>query len=985
MKISFDWQNIMSQKDMNKSMYHAKENHVEQKNIPVDFSKKVSESYFYSREESVTEEINCGLTAKDYVANQRDKMVVMSNSMSTEDFHKMKEDGYSITSMDPDEIVTILDTIKTELAKSGTYIAGYTDTVSTEVISEITGSNGYAQAIVSELKRANVPVTEENIHQIDEAVDQALTLTKPGEGNIAYLVVKHMEPTIANLYKAGHSSLNVGGDRPLTGYTSSEYSRYGLDHSLVRKTTVTREDLDQMRDQVKDRIDELGIKVSEESIQNGQWLVEKGLPLTKENLELLRQIQEIEFPLDITRVIKQAALAIGEGNSPLHIHLNKDTESIYKKAVDLKERYERLSLEAADRAAWDKKPLTLLQLEDIQLSAEVRPENIAARKTLEEVRLKMTVEANVRLLQSGFSIDTAPMEELITALDQAESEWERSLFGTKNAHEKAELFREARNHLKELPTLPLFTIGKFASIREATITEVLEKGRILKSQFESVRESYEAIMTAPRPDMGDSIKKAFRNVDDILQDMGIEITEANQRAIRIMGYNQIAITEDNLNRIKEADQKVRTVIEKLKPAVTLNMIREGKNPLEMSMDEIQEYLTLRENEFLESTEKYSEFLYKLEKKHQITEEERKSYIGIYRLIRQIEKSDGGVIGSLVAGEAGINFSNLLSAVRSKKAGRTDIRVDDSIGTLEKVIERGISISDQIGAIKDIERDPYLNSLLEKEQLQGLRDAIKNSAKEKEYLELYQQPVTVDHLQSAFVLTKKRGQTFRKVMELAESTDIEEESIEETILESAKEFLDRIEKREERRSRYDKMIEKSKNVLEESIEKRDFSHLDLKELQSVYKQLSLAQKFSEEENYEIPIKIGEELTSINLKVVHKGNDYGDVKITMDTKDMGEVEARFIMTDDGLEGSILTKYIDKKEVLKSGEDGLKEAIENALKETKIELKSLFFGTNDKLDINSGEKHQGDRNKDLSILYKVAKNFVRYISQEEKRAVG
>ena len=983
MKINFNWQNIMSQKEMNKSMYYTKENSEDKKNISANFSKKVSGSYFYSRQEPVTEEISCGIQAKDYVANERNKMVVMSNSMSPEDFHKMKEEGYSISSMDPEEIVTILDTIKTELAKSGTHIAGYTDTVSTEVISQITGNIGYAEAIVSELKRANTPVTEENIHQIDEAVDQALTLKKPGEGNIAYLVAKQMEPTISNLYKAGHSSLSIGGDKPLTGYASSEYSRYGIDKHLARRTSITKEDLQKMEVHVKERIEDLEVKVTEESIQNGKWLVEKGLPLTKENLELLQQIQEIEFPLDITKIIRQSAFAIGEGKSPLQIHLNKKPESIYEKAVELKQRFESLSFESADQAVWEKKPLTLAHLEEYRSTDKIIPENIAARKTLEEVRLKMTVEANIRLLRSGYSIDTAPMEELIKLLDQAEGEWESSLFGTKNAQQKAVLFREATEHIRELPRLPLVTIGKFSSLQEATISEIVEEGRSIKQQFESVKQSYEAIMTAPRPDMGDTIKKAFRNIDDILNDMGMEITEANQRAIRIMGYNQITITEDNLNKIKEADQKVRTVIEKLKPAVVLEMVREGKNPLEMSMDEIQGYIASRENDFIDSTDKYSEFLYKLEKKHQITEEERKSYIGIYRLIRQIEKSDGGVIGSLVASDSGINFSNLLSAVRSKKARGTDIRVDDSIGTLEKVIEKGISISDQIKSMKEIEKDPYLNDLLEKEQLQEIREIIKNSVKEKEYLDIYHQPVTVDHLQSVAVLTKKRGETFRKVAELIENAT--EESMEESILESAKEFLDKIDKKEERKLKYNKMIEKSKTVLEESIEKRDFTHLNLKELQSVYKQLSLAQRLSEEENYEVPIRIGEEITSINLKVVHSSRDYGNVKITMDTKEWGQVEARFVMTEDGLEGSVLTNYMDKKEALQLRENELKEAIKEALKETKIELKSLFFAENSKLDINLPEKQEGNREKDLSILYKVAKNFVRYISQEEKRAVG
>ena len=43
-------------------------------------------------------------------------------------------------------------------------------------------------------------------------------------------------------------------------------------------------------------------------------------------------------------------------------------------------------------------------------------------------------------------------------------------------------------------------------------------------------ERYETLMTAPRRDLGDSIRKAFSNVDDILTDMSLDKTLENQRA-----------------------------------------------------------------------------------------------------------------------------------------------------------------------------------------------------------------------------------------------------------------------------------------------------------------------------------------------------------------------------------------------------------------------------------------------------------------------
>ena len=42
------------------------------------------------------------------------------------------------------------------------------------------------------------------------------------------------------------------------------------------------------------------------------------------------------------------------------------------------------------------------------------------------------------------------------------------------------------------------------------------------------------LMTAPRTDLGDSIQKAFRNVDDILNDLDMELTDDNRRAVRFL-------------------------------------------------------------------------------------------------------------------------------------------------------------------------------------------------------------------------------------------------------------------------------------------------------------------------------------------------------------------------------------------------------------------------------------------------------------------
>ena len=1006
MKINFDWQNFMFKNSANSSKIIDDSQMAEKTCTGVepiyrktfaDISDKVTDDFRYGDQNNLSEAIN----SERYVAVQRDFMTVMSNSMSASDFQKMKEEGMNISEMEPDQAVTILDKIKTVLAQSGTYVQGYNDNLSVDKIAEIIGNSGYAETIAKELAYADAPVTEENIKQIDELVDQALTMEKPGEGSMAYMVSRKMKPTMVNLYKAEHSSININRPLRMTGYASNAYSRQGTDTEGVRKTAISKDDLQQIEKQIKNRIESDGLEVSPETVENGKWLLEKGLPVTGENIELLQNIKNIEFPLNIRQMIKQAARAVSEGKSPFQANLNDKGESLYQEACNLYDRYHKISFQAVDYAVNNHRECSLANMESYDPKSGYTVPQIQARKMLEEVRLKMTVEANVKLLRSGFQIETASMEDFIKQLDLAAKSLNESVWGKEDADLKAELFAKTQSYLKELPSLPIAVVGKIPFMKKATIPTVTEEGRMLQEKYEFAKDSYETVMTAPRADLGDNIQKAFRNVDDILQDMDLEINEANQRAVRIMGYNQISITEENLEKIKEADRQVRTIIEKLKPGMTLQMIRDGKNPLDMTMSEMSAYITGREKEFVNDTQKYSEFLYKLEKRKGISKAEREAYIGVYRLLRQVEKSDGAVVGSLLNQNANLSFSNLLSAVRTGKAKHTDVIVDDDFGITHKIERKGMSISEQIEkGISEVQnalisansnktpdqlleevtilgKDVNLEKQLAETQLEEIREILNMSGKEKSYLENYQQPVTMEHLHSSMVLNTKRGSTFRKVIELETQIQQNEmETLEESILKEAEEFLATMDNIPVRDKAYDSIITHTKEVLEEAAKQSDLGYVDIKELQSAYKQVSFAANLAKEENYEIPVQIGDEITSINLKVIQGTEEQREVKITLETEMLGKVEARFVETDDGLEGSVLTNYMDGRKLLEAHMGSLRSALTEALKEIKTEVKSLFFGVNEKLDINAVEKKDRDTQIDVSLLYKVAKEFIYYV---------
>ena len=513
------------------------------------------------------------------VALQQDYMTLLSHTMSQEDYAKACEDGFDPRELDQDTAVTIVDRIKAELVRSGQNIAGYTDDIDLDTLAAAVGSDTLAQSIEEQFRATDIPLTPENVDELKTAWELASSLQQPQEGEVGYLVDNGLEPEIWNLYVAENSG------------------------AKVQQNTVPQE----LQDQMDKVITDAGLPVNDENRQKAQWLVGAGLPLTTDTLQQLAELDTIDYPVSEDAFAQAAASALAEGKSPVHANLARQ-ENIYEKATEMVQDW-------FSDAKWD-----------------VTAENLAARKQLEEIRLRMTAEVNVKLLQSDFSIDTAPMEQLIEALRRAEAEVADKYFpNDADAVAKYEIYTQTVQVTNELPGLPVSVLGPYSlkqKVSQETVAEFHSEGKALQTAYTEANERYETLMTAPRRDLGDSIRKAFSNVDDILTDMSLDKTPENQRSVRILAYNRMEITAENIERVKEADKQVTAVIEKLTPKNVLQMIRDGVNPLEKTFGELESYFAENPQSYEEEAEDYSRFLYQLEQKKDITENERKAYIGI---------------------------------------------------------------------------------------------------------------------------------------------------------------------------------------------------------------------------------------------------------------------------------------------------------------------------------------------------------------------
>ena len=1011
---------------------------------------------------------------------QKDFMVVMSNCVSGEDLQKMQEEGFKPGSTDVETYVSIVDKIKVTLAKAGVEISGYNDDIDADIVEEITGSkldaNRLAKDMADMFKEQDLPVTDENVIQIAKAVMKASDIGTLSEDTIKYILVNQQPPTIENLYKAQFSSAN--NLRQAKGYYSEGTGNYGK--YFAKKADVIN--LDNVKGQMENIANQAGLNTDEKSmaqaLENAKWLVESGIELTANNLTVLTELKGLKLPIEQTDILKLCVTALGNGKSPEKALMTGEASAkdIAQQAKEIIENVEKISDKAIHNTVeageeLNIKNLTAAQKQiDLQTTDERTAEavqsslkEVEAKRQLEEIRLMMSQDANRFLLKKGISINTVELSKLVENLKNAEKMMREALFKGQSAEEnagRAVIYDETLLKTKELKNMPLALVGKvFSNTNVITLSTLHKQGQELQNQLENqnpnqnpnqekqkqAMASYETLMTAPRKDLGDKISKAFRNIDDILEDMSFEASEQNKRAVRILAYNRMEITEESINAVKAADSKVCEVINKMTPAATLQMIRENINPLEMTIDELDKYLNENRQDLSDETERFSKFLHKLDKSNQITKQEREAYIGIYRMFRQIEKSDGAVIGSIVATGAEMNFKNMLSAVRTRADKNMDIHIDDSFGGLEKLITKGKAIDAQImGGYESNEQTQYyarlsgeindeladktdldklgINELTEETTIEEFADNVKMTqlsekalAEEKaQNLEAFQQDineakqvdediiqtlidygqtVNLDNIGAASMLITERGSLFKQLIsgkavdnsdanesETDDNSEIIENNRNNDLWEAADKLVENLKGSKSANTAYQELISEANKAIEGMVSQNGITYIDVKAAQSLYKGLSLAGKLAREENYEIPININGEITSLNLKLCHDKTQAGKVAITLETDSLGKLAAEFNVSKSRISGMVVYDNVQQKELLQNAEALLQAPLKENLSQDNQKQISINLIYSKDVDLNKfGQDYARTSHKNAnesvatSELYQTAKAFI------------
>lgn len=877
------------------------------------------------------------------VALQQDYMTLLSHTMSQEDYAKACEDGFDPRELDQDTAVTIVDRIKAELVRSGQNIAGYTDDIDLDTLAAAVGSDTLAQSIEEQFRAADIPLTPENVDELKTAWELASSLQQPQEGEVGYLVDNGLEPEIWNLYVAENSG------------------------AKVQQNTVPQE----LQDQMDKVITDAGLPVNDENRQKAQWLVGAGLPLTTDTLQQLAELDTIDYPVSEDAFAQAAASALAEGKSPVHANLARQ-ENIYEKATEMVQDW-------FSDAKWD-----------------VTAENLAARKQLEEIRLRMTAEVNVKLLQSDFSIDTAPMEQLIEALRRAEVEVADKYFpNDTDAVAKYETYTQTVQVTNELPGLPVSVLGPYSleqKVSQETVAEFHSEGKALQTAYTEANERYETLMTAPRRDLGDSIRKAFSNVDDILTDMSLDKTPENQRAVRILAYNRMEITAENIERVKEADKQVTAVVEKLTPKNVLQMIRDGVNPLEKTFGELESYFAENPQSYEEEAENYSRFLYQLEQQKDITENERKAYIGIYRMVHQIEREDGAAVGAVVNTGAELQFSTLLAAARSRRTSHMDWKVSDDTGLTQEVRLSENNISEQISVgmakeiLTDVSDDTESRDAYYQECLQQMREAVETEPGAAQMLERGEVNTSTSNLLAAQALLEDPEELFSDLQRYRKKYNKEKEipvaaTGEAPAGAEASELWEQLDQQnfaDDYRTMLQDALQETEAISLEQAE----SHLDVKQLQLVHKQIRLAENLQNRQEYFLPMYLGDRLAGVHLTMQQGSGETSAVDIRVDAGDE-QLEAHLQVNGEHIEGYLVGNTSEEVTKLEKTSDIFLEWIQTDTSADWKAEKLPIVSSRDMTRMASGETQNAETidriesRAEAAQLYRLAKGFLQAVA--------
>lgn len=900
----------------------------------------------------------------------KSSLKALFNRLNGADAVQINEDGFNLNDLSDEDCVNIVDRIKIELAAYSDNYSVYAGSIDVDKIQQVVGSASFANEIAGQMAQSGVPATQDNIMAVNDAVSKI-----PDEGSVSmdaklYMVSNGADITMDNLQIAEHAYKH-------------------------KSSQLNQSEWEQLKPQIESIITKAGLEPDEANMANAQALLSEDLPVTPENLVYMASLDSMD--LSPENVAKETIKAMADTDVYKDVAkalsvLDKTNEATIEIALEDAGEGDVVNLQSLDEA-YDKYISSQKnQNSDNKSSADSGSQKRHEEYTrmIREIQILMTAEAGVSLVRDGLDINTASIATLHEHLLDYDREAFMDELGEQLAHDidgdvAYNTSFDIRKALYDIETSPLETAG--AIYKELMYTKSKQV------TLETAGRAYEAMESSIRGDLGDSINKAVEaSAGSMLADMGMEDNRQNRQAVWILAKNDMDVTKENVMNIKELKSTLDSLVKNMKPDTVLDMIKNDVNPYTSDIRDVNRYLK-EINENKENTEdKYSTFLYKLDRTDGISAQEREQYIGIFKMMNMFTNDAGKAIGALVKQGLDITMENLCTAYNSRRSyNKMDVSIDDTqdmqITSYENYYMNLFSATGNVITpltLKNVNAQQPINARSVEnfcEAADELYDAEAEAAYMEEYMELVRQVAAAD---SSVINELERGGeniTLNNIqaMEQLMMSDLFNNRLGVSRTQ-AQSVFDSLDDREKLTDEISKLCDEASDNLAAQIDKDDNSYEVVKASTINEMTARMMLRGARRQDYTIPYVKEDGIGMMKVSFKSDGEDTGKIAISYEDAALGKVNVDISVSADSV--TMMAGYATKASIFGTPDEQERAAagaFKDKLTEVSDRVVSLYGFARGSVAVNSVRNVQrtiySDEGSDVSTarLYKIAKTVV------------
>lgn len=782
-----------------------------------------------------------------------------------------------------------------------------------------------------------------------------------GKNELAYLVKNNMVITRENLYKAHYSGIKEG-ERPISDEVFAS-----------------------MQQQLEGIISGSGFESF--TMEDARFLLDNELPVNQETIKTYvsykkfdgQDISEIDVPEDETEYLARAGRNLYEQVQEIR-SITVRSMVLEGKSISIQSAYsyqKSIAISVNDAEFVAKVDEAIANSSD-----EVKQKAITATRRLEEIRLSMTLKASVRIMKMDVNIDTKELSKVVDNLRRIEENTLLQAFKSENVEvteDSMKMLSETTTAVNRMKLYDASVLGRVEGYGAFTIRNISAAGESVATSGEGINEtlsrrmvavekSYEAVGTAPRKDLGDNIEKAFSNVEELLKEIKVPVDEESIRAVKILGRNQLQITPENVQSIMNYDRQVNQLMDSFSPEAVMGLIKDGINPMDIPIAELNNIITDKNyNKGVTEASDFATYLLDMERRGKVSNEERESYIGIFRVMNRLAKSGDAEAGYIFANKANLTIRNMIRAMRSRSARGLDIGIDDSVGMVTDIESNGKRYDEQIERSFKQKLDDYrsLNPNVE--------EFIRMNSIEYNMSNAFAVNAILNEKQGIYsmiseVMSKLSFKAENKEEAVDEATEDMTKSMigtdEITDLElalSPENILRELNEKGDLRLTYEDIKEKVTAKMFDAAIAGVIGSMDLSIIKNFNAGLTILGEMSRTSRYQLPVETNQGLAVVNLTIDRKlrGQDFSKINVEITDGSYGrltlELSARITKSGrSNIVGSVVADASEDNERLMADEE-LKGKISSAVAEHLPEGDmDISLGqkkiTNERLDENN-----------------------------------